>query len=203
MSNARLEDRLRRIRLLAMDVDGVLTEGRISWGADADGRLFEIKTFNVRDGLGLGLARAAGLQIAWITGRTSPVVEQRAAELGVQELCQWARDKRTALEGVSMRLGFAREEVLYVGDDLNDLPAFEVAGVRVAVADAAALVREQADWVTETPGGRGAVREVVERVLRAQDCFGTAVSGFMKATTDQHGPTRTRPEPDPEPDPEP
>jgi 3-deoxy-D-manno-octulosonate 8-phosphate phosphatase (KDO 8-P phosphatase) len=179
MSNARFHDRLSGIRLLAMDVDGVLTDGEITWCAGPSGELSELKSFNVKDGLGLSLARAAGLHVAWITGRVSPIVERRAAELGVQEVCQWARNKQAVLREIVGRLDLRPEQVLYIGDDLNDLPAFSAAGVRVAPADAVPAVREQADWVTDAGGGRGAVREVVEAVLRAQGRWDEAVAAFL------------------------
>jgi 3-deoxy-D-manno-octulosonate 8-phosphate phosphatase (KDO 8-P phosphatase) len=161
-----------------MDVDGVLTDGTIAWGVDATGTLSEWKSFSARDGLGLSLARGVGLEVAWITGRASQLVEKRATELDVREVCQGARDKRAVLSALAARLGCARAEVLYIGDDLNDLPAFESAGVTVTVADAASDVRERADWVTEAPGGRGAVREVVERLLKAQGRWDEAVAAF-------------------------
>lgn len=170
-----------------MDVDGVLTDGSITWGVDASGALLELKTFNARDGLGLSLARAAGLHVAWITGRASPIVERRAAELKVQEVRQGARDKRRTLAELAQRLGLAREEILYIGDDLNDLPAFDVAGVTVAPADAAPAVRERARWVTEAPGGHGAVREVVDLLLRAQGRYEEAAAQFLEGLAREHG----------------
>jgi len=179
MLDADLTERLRPIRLIAMDVDGVLTEGGITWGGDAAGGLIETKTFNVKDGLGISLALAAGLEIAWITGRTSAIVARRAAELRVREVHQQARDKRVALGRLMERLGLDREAVLYVGDDLNDLPAFEVAGVAVAVADATATLRRRADWVTDAAGGAGAVREIIETVLQSQDRLDAAVAAFL------------------------
>lgn len=187
MPNIPIESRLEPLRLLAMDVDGVLTDGAIVLGYDADGALLELKSFHARDGLGISLAQAAGLEVAWITGRLSPLVARRAAELRVREVCQWARDKRRALAELAARLQLPREAVLYVGDDLNDLPAFAAAGVRVAVADADAAVRAAADWVTTAPGGRGAVREVVERVLRAQGRYEAAVEGFLRRLEAEHG----------------
>lgn len=169
MEQRKLRERLAAVRLLAMDVDGVLTDGTLLWSAGpAEGAVFETKAFSVKDGLGLSLARAASLAVVWITGRTSGVVERRAAELGVTELHQWARNKAAVLEQIKSRHALPAAAVLYVGDDLNDLPAFGVVGVRVAVADAAPEVRAQADWVTDAPGGKGAVREVVDTVLRAQ-----------------------------------
>lgn len=179
MDDAALLEKLKTIRLLAMDVDGVLTDGTILLGTTTSGESLELKGFNVKDGLALGLARAAGLEIAWITGRVSAVVERRAAELGVREVCQWARNKRQALSELSARLGFTREQVLYIGDDLNDVPAFDAAGVRVSVSDAPPYIQVQSDWVTARPGGHGAVREVVEQVLQAQERWDGAVEAFL------------------------
>lgn len=186
MDDAELIAKLQSIRLLAMDVDGVLTDGTILLGATASGESLELKGFNVKDGLALGLARAAGLEIAWITGRVSAVVERRAAELGVREVCQWARNKRQALSELSARLGFTREQVLYIGDDLNDVPAFDAAGVTVCVSDAPSYLQVRTDWVTTHPGGHGAVREVVERVLRAQNRWDDAVEGFLARLRQEH-----------------
>jgi 3-deoxy-D-manno-octulosonate 8-phosphate phosphatase (KDO 8-P phosphatase) len=164
-----------------MDVDGVLTTGGISWLAPASsaGPPLELKTFNVKDGLGLSLVLAAGLEVAWITGRQSVIVTQRASELRVPHVLQWARDKQSSLEELAARLGHDREEILYIGDDLNDLPAFAAAGVRVAVADAAEAVRERADWVTRAPGGHGAVREVIDTLLDAQGQTEEALHRFL------------------------
>lgn len=180
-------DLLQPVRVLAMDVDGVLTDGRILWGADSDGDLLELKAFDVRDGLGLGMAQTVGLQVAWITGRTSAIVRKRAEELGVREVHQRSRDKRAVLTGIMERLGLPREAVLYIGDDLNDLPAFDAAGVRVTVPGAPAEVVEQSDWVTQAPGGRGAVREVVETLLKAQGRWEEAVQAFLaRLREEQH-----------------
>jgi len=187
MIDADVLQRLGVIRLLAMDVDGVLTRGEVTWGADPMGSLLELKTFNVKDGLGFGLVHSVGLRTAWITGRNSAIVRKRAAELGVREVCQNARDKRAALAEIMTRLGVEREEVLYVGDDLNDLPAFETAGVRVAVGDAVSLVRQRADWVTLSPGGSGAVREVMDTVLQAQGRAEEALEAFLRKLAAEHG----------------
>ncbi len=173
--------RLAAIRLLAMDVDGVLTDGTIVWSARPQGgAVLESKAFSVKDGLGLSLARLAGLQVAWITGRTSSVVERRAVELGVSELHQWARHKGLVLEEIKRRHGLPARAVAFVGDDLNDVPAFKASGLRIAVADAAPEVVEMADWVTRAPGGRGAIREVVEAILRAQGRWEEVVTRFYQ-----------------------
>jgi 3-deoxy-D-manno-octulosonate 8-phosphate phosphatase (KDO 8-P phosphatase) len=168
-----------------MDVDGVLTDGGIVWSASAHGELIESKSFNVRDGLALSLASTAGFEVAWITGRVSPIVLKRAEELAVPHVCQRSRDKRRVLHDLARRLGLRSEGVLYLGDDLNDLPAFDEAGVRVAVADAALEVRARANWITGAPGGRGAVREVVEGVLKAQDRWNEAIAGFLARLRDE------------------
>ena len=187
MDDASLNKKLQRVCLLAMDVDGVLTDGTILLGVTASGEPLELKGFNVRDGLALGLVRSAGLEIAWITGRVSPVVERRAAELGVKHVVQWARNKEQALGELTERLGFRKEQVLYIGDDLNDVPAFAAAGVVVTVPDAPAYIREQADWVTSQPGGRGAVREVVETLLQAQGKWDGAVEAFLERLRGEQG----------------
>ncbi len=177
-----LADRISRIRLLAMDVDGVLTDGRIVWGASApSGELVETKAFDVKDGLGISLARAAGLRIAWITGRASPLVAQRAGELRVDRLMERVRDKGGALVALCEEWGIDVREAAFVGDDFNDLLAFRRAGLRIAVADAAGELREAADWVTAAPGGRGAVREVVELLLRSRGEWEMATERFLAA----------------------
>lgn len=162
-----------------MDVDGVLTDGGIGWSAGTAGALVESKSFHVRDGLGISMALTVGLEVAWITGRRSAIVEKRAQELGVREIHQGSRDKRTVLGALIERLGLSQEQVLYLGDDLNDLPAFDAAGVRVTVPEAGPEVLSQAHWVTTAGGGRGAVREVVEAVLKAQGRWEGAVEAFL------------------------
>src|SRR5688572_4488108 len=191
MSKVQSVERLMPLRLLAMDVDGVLTEGGITWSAFPDGSLYESKTFSVKDGLGISLAIAAGLHIAWITGRQSALVNRRAQELKVTHLCQGARDKRAVLAAYAKGHGLTSEQVLYIGDDLNDLPAFEFAAVKVAVADAVAELKSAADWVTVAPGGRGAVREVIDAVLAAQGIKDEAVGTFLARleAEQQHAPS--------------
>jgi 3-deoxy-D-manno-octulosonate 8-phosphate phosphatase (KDO 8-P phosphatase) len=164
-----------------MDVDGVLTDGTIVWSARPQGgAVLETKSFSVRDGLGLSMARIAGLQVAWITGRTSSVVERRAIELGVTELHQWARNKALVLEEIKGRHALPAAAVAFIGDDLNDVPAFKAAGLRIAVADAAPELQALADWTTQAPGGRGAVREVVEAILRAQGRWEEIVARYYQ-----------------------
>lgn len=166
--------RAAHIKLLACDVDGVLTDGSITYG---DGDL-ALKTFNVKDGLGIVLAGESGLPVVLITGRTSAAVARRAKELRVQ-VYQGVMDKDAQLRRVAADAGVALDDVAYIGDDLNDLPALRIAGLPVAVADAAADVRAQAAYTTHHPGGRGAVREIVELIFTAQGRWDTVVESYL------------------------
>ena len=159
-----LAERIAPVELLVLDVDGVLTDGRIVY---ADGGA-EVKAFHVRDGSALTLWKRAGRRAAIVTGRSSPVVDRRAAELGVGPVVQGAPDKGEALRRVLAETGLRPEQACAVGDDLFDLPMLAGAGLAVAVADACPEVRAAAHYVTRAGGGRGAVREVVELLLRGQ-----------------------------------
>lgn len=172
------EDRARQVKLLAMDVDGVLTDGAITHGSAAEGLEFELKVFNVHDGVGIGLARSAGIKVIWLTGRRSEAVARRARELRV-EVAQGVREKGAALRAIAEEAGLALSEIAYIGDDLNDLPAIRIAGLALAPADAVVAAREAAHHVTEARGGRGAVREAVEFVLRAQGRLEQAQAAFV------------------------
>ena len=154
----------RNIRLLAMDVDGVLTDGRI-W-LDLQGN--ELKTFHVHDGQGITMAHRAGLRTAWISGRGSAAVRRRAAELGVTWVYENVRDKAPAIRDIMQQAQAPAEAVAYIGDDLIDVPVFRAVGLAIAVASAPPDVRAQAAWVTRCAGGAGAVREVVDLILRLQ-----------------------------------
>lgn len=166
-------ERLGRIRLLFLDVDGVLTDGHI-W-LDGSGR--EMKGFHVRDGLGIRMLIEAGIEVAIVTGRRSEAVAARAAELGVCRLYQGVKDKQALCERVRGELGLAREMVACIGDDLPDLDMFAAAGFRIAVADAAEEVHWAADARTAASGGHGAVREVCEWLLKAQEKWGRPAGG--------------------------
>jgi len=170
-----MNERLARIRLLAMDVDGTLTEGEMVF---VDGE--QIKVFNVYDGLGTRLAINAGLKIAWVTGNVARAVSDRAESLGVTDVCQGVRYKSDAIDALAARHGLEPDEIAYVGDDLNDLPAFERAGVSIAVANAVDEVKARADLVTQRGGGHGAVREVIEMILRARGEWEAAVESFLE-----------------------
>jgi 3-deoxy-D-manno-octulosonate 8-phosphate phosphatase (KDO 8-P phosphatase) len=156
--------RARRVRLLLMDCDGVLTDGRITLIGDSD----EQKSFHTHDGHGLVLLHRAGLRSGIISGRTSSVVERRARELGIHFLHQGCRDKIKEFEQVLSEADVKSEEAAYVGDDVVDIPLMMRAGLAVAVADAVEETRAVAHYVTERTGGHGAVREVAELILKAQ-----------------------------------
>ncbi len=153
------------LRLLALDVDGVLTDGRLYYGNDGE----ELKAFNIKDGLGLKLLQRAGVAVAIITGRRSQIVERRAAELGIAHVVQGREDKRVALEELCASLGLALAQCAYMGDDLPDLGALRAAAIGLAPADAVDAVAEAADWQSRYPGGGGCVREACEQLLHAMD----------------------------------
>lgn len=167
--------RLSRVTVLACDVDGTLTDGSVTF--TDDGR--ELKSFHIQDGLGIVLASFVGLRVAWVTGRTSPLVERRARELGVSLLLQGVRDKAAGLTQLCLRLGVTPEQVAYIGDDLNDLPALRSAGAALAPANAVPEVLALAHHVTPRPGGHGAVRDAVEAVLRARGDYDAAVGAYL------------------------
>jgi len=167
-------DRAQPIKLLLLDVDGVLTDGRIIY-TDAGQ---ELKFFHVRDGHGIKLIQRAGIEVAWVSGRASPVVALRARELGVDLLFQGVRNKVEVLRQLRASLNLTNPQIAAVGDDLVDLPLFSRVGLAVAVADAPPQVKEAAHWVTDTPGGRGAVREVCDLLLQAQDLWETLMAPY-------------------------
>jgi len=153
------------LRLLALDVDGVLTDGRLYYGNDGE----ELKAFNIKDGLGLKLLQQAGVAVAIITGRRSQIVERRATELGIAHVVQGREDKRAALEELCASLDLALSQCAYMGDDLPDLGALRAAAIGLAPADAVEAVAQAADWQSRYPGGGGCVREACEQLLHAMD----------------------------------
>ena len=167
-SNSALIARARKIRVLLMDVDGVLTDGRIWLLSRRDGTASEIKGFHARDGAGLKLARAAGLRTGIITGRESAAVSQRARECEIEFVYQHRATKIEAYEEILRATGAESNEIAYVGDDLPDLPVLQRVGLAVAVANAAAEVKRAAHLVTSRAGGDGAIREVIELLVKAQ-----------------------------------
>ncbi len=169
---------LGRIRLAAFDVDGVFTDGRFLLLSDGRDAL----SFDTRDGLGVRMLLTEGIAVALVTGRVSEAVKRRAEALEIPHLVRGSGDKRIDLMRIAEQEGIELDCVLFMGDDLPDLPAFDVAGVSVTVPDAPVEVRSRADVVTERSGGRGAVREVAEMILRAQGRFGAVMDRF----SDQH-----------------
>jgi YrbI family 3-deoxy-D-manno-octulosonate 8-phosphate phosphatase len=160
---ASVRERMRRLRALAVDVDGVLTDGGMYYGPDGEA----LKKFNARDGMGLALLRERGLHVAIVTGEDTQIVLRRAEKLKIDasDVYLGASDKEAALRDFLGRHGLAPEEVAYIGDDVNDLPAMRIVSVAFAVADAADEVRRKAHVVLERRGGEGAVREAAELIL--------------------------------------
>lgn len=164
------------IKLLALDVDGVLTDGKLILGENGN----EYKNFHVRDGHGLVMLLESGCQIAVVTARSSKIVSERMAALGIKYVCQEQPNKDKSILDLMDKLQLRPEQTCYVGDDLIDLPAMRHAGLNIAVADAHPKVIERADWVTMKNGGKGAVREVCELIMDAQ---GQLESLFVQYTT--------------------
>ncbi len=160
-----LPEKLRNIRLLILDVDGVLTDGRVLMSGAGE----ELKSFHIRDGYGLKLLQASGVRIALLSGRYSKATSVRAAELGIEEVHQGFDEKLPCYERLVEEKGLKDEQVAYVGDDWMDIPLLRRAGFSVSVADGVKEAREAADYVTLERGGNGAVREVAELILKAQD----------------------------------
>lgn len=175
MNHLDLAARAAAIELLLLDVDGVLTDGSVIYAGDGT----ELKRFHVRDGSGLKLWHAAGKRSAIVSGRTSAAVERRARELGIGPVLQGRDDKLAALAEVLTATGLVPEQVCAVGDDLPDLPVLRRCGLSVAVADACAEVRTAAHYVTAAPGGRGAVRDAIEWLLKAQGRWNELIAGFV------------------------
>jgi 3-deoxy-D-manno-octulosonate 8-phosphate phosphatase (KDO 8-P phosphatase) len=158
----------RRVRLLGLDVDGVLTDNGVYIGPVAGSRV-ELKRFDIQDGLGLILLKTAGLPVVWVSGRSSESTALRAAELRVEELLQVPGPRKAAaFEQMLNRHGIGWKEVAFVGDDLADLPVLRRVGLPIAVANAVTEVKQAATYVTHAAGGHGAVREVVELLLKAR-----------------------------------
>lgn len=163
--SAAVRKKAQLIKLLLLDVDGVLTDGRII----IDDRGVETKQFDVRDGQGIVSLMAAGIQVGLITARTSKVVSHRAKELGLQMVLQGVRSKADAYSEIQRKTGLAETEIAYMGDDIGDLQILHRVGLAVTVNDGWQELSKLVDYITEKPGGRGAVREVAELLLRAQN----------------------------------
>ena len=169
--------RAARIRLIAFDIDGVMTDGGLHYTDDGH----ELKTFDVQDGLGLKLLQRAGLELAIVTGRTSGVVAARAADLGIEHVFQGVTDKRAVVGELLERLGLHWPECAFMGDDLIDLRVMNQCGLAIAPANARPVVRERAHAVTDAAGGHGAVREAAEFILAAQGKLEAIFAGYLDA----------------------
>jgi 3-deoxy-D-manno-octulosonate 8-phosphate phosphatase (KDO 8-P phosphatase) len=171
-----IERRAARIKLLLMDCDGVLTDGRLWLLSDGD----EQKSFNVRDGLGLELWHNAGLKSGIISGRSSSVLERRALELNIEFVRQGAENKTRDFVDLLAQASVSEGEVAFIGDDLNDIPLMRLAEFAVAVGNAAEETRAAAHYITQAAGGFGAVREVVEVILKAQGRWAEVTEKYLK-----------------------
>lgn len=170
----RLVKKIKLTSLLILDVDGVLTDGRII----IDDLGNETKNFNVRDGHGIRLLTGCGIDVVILSGRNSKVVEHRAKDLGINEVYQSAYEKIKVYEEILKKRNLSDDNVAYIGDDIVDIPVFRRVGFSVAVADAAVYVKEAADYVTVEKGGRGAVREVCEMILQVQGKWSEIASRY-------------------------
>jgi 3-deoxy-D-manno-octulosonate 8-phosphate phosphatase (KDO 8-P phosphatase) len=173
----------RRVRLLGLDVDGVLTDNGVYIGPIAGERV-ELKRFDIQDGLGLILLKTAGIPVVWVSGRSSEATALRAAELRVTELLQVPGPRKAAALGLVLkRLGIGWEEVAFVGDDLADLPILRQVGLPIAVANAVTEVKKIAVYTTQASGGHGAVREVVEALLQARGEWPEILERYFESGT--------------------
>ncbi len=163
------KDRARKIKWILMDVDGTLTDGTLLILPDGE----ELKSYNVRDGLGILLAHLAGIKTGIITGKISKSLEKRAEKLRIEEIHQGILDKKTALHEILDKNGVDAEEVAYIGDDLGDLEVIKSVGFAAAVADAHPEIKKHSHFICNIPGGRGAVREFIEFILSSQDKWKT------------------------------
>ncbi len=173
------EERARRIRLLLLDVDGVLTDGSIIY----DGAGKEWKSFDIKDGQGIKLLQGAGIEVGILSGRFAPAVRVRARELAISLVRQKAYPKDKVLGEIMKRKRLKAEEICFMGDDIGDVPAFGRVGFAVAVADSMDVVKRCAHYITGRPGGHGAVREICELILRAQGKWDAAMKAYLPKNT--------------------
>ena len=174
----KIAERARHIRLLLIDCDGVLTDGGIYFTAEGDRVSEATKVFHVRDGQGLKIAREVGLKLGIVSGRSSLALVARAREMKVDHLYQGIEDKLVVYEQIKNVEGLTDKHIAYVGDDLPDIRPMRRAGLAIAVANAVKEVNEYAHFITSKPGGHGAVREVVELILKTQNLWDSAIQRF-------------------------
>ena len=175
ITDQKLISRAKAIKLLLLDVDGVLTDGRLYYGNNGE----ELKAFNIQDGLGIKLLQRNGIKVGIITGRSSKLLARRAKELGIDLVVQGREDKLVALKEVLETHDYKMEEIAFLGDDLPDVAVIRRVGMGVAVANARHFVVENAAWQTKASGGHGAVRELVEMILQAQDKLNSTHADYL------------------------
>jgi 3-deoxy-D-manno-octulosonate 8-phosphate phosphatase (KDO 8-P phosphatase) len=171
-----LLEKAREMQALVLDVDGILSDGFVTLSNSGD----EIKSFDIRDGLGMKLVQKAAMKVMVITGRNSRIVQQRMSDLGVDLIVQGREDKGVALREACAQLGLSPAECLYMGDDWPDLSAFAIAGMKVTVPNGHVEVRRRADLVTQAYGGRGAVREVCDLLLQAKGQYDALLAQYSQ-----------------------
>ena len=166
------QDRLKQIKMVLLDVDGVLTCGDIIYSDSGE----QIKIFNVKDGVGIRLLKEAGLKVGIITGRKGQALHHRCVNLGIDLIFDGVRHKDKVIDDITARTGISKEAMAFVGDDLPDLPVMKRVGLAVAVSDAHEIIRQKAHITTRAPGGKGAVREISETILKAQGLWDALIS---------------------------
>lgn len=174
--NKNIREVAKDVKLLILDVDGVLTDGSIILDSNSN----EIKAFHVRDGHGIKMLQKAGVEVAIITGRQSKVVEIRAQELGITELFQGRNEKVLALERLREKFGLSYEEIAYIGDDIVDIPVLKRVGFPIAVKDADGEAKTHAVLITKNCGGRGAVREVCDLILKSKGLWKSLMGEYLE-----------------------
>lgn len=164
------------IKMIIMDVDGVLTDGSITLSESGE----ELKTFNIKDGMGIVLALKAGIKIAFLSARYSKALALRAKEIGVTEIHHGSSKKISVVEKIMKDNSLKAEDIAYIGDDLNDIPAMKITGFPCAVGDAIKEVKDIAKYISGEKGGRGAVREIIEYILKKDGVYEKAINAFFK-----------------------
>lgn len=171
-------DKAVAIKLLLLDVDGILSDGKIYY----DNAGNEFKSFHASDGIGIKLLIASGVNVGIITGRSSEIVNRRAKELGINIVQQGIKDKLSAIQHIVDTENLAPQQIAYMGDDLPDISAIKFAGFGITAPNAQELIKHHVDYVTETPGGYGAVREACELIMQSQGTFDDAIKRFLGET---------------------
>lgn len=166
---------MKEIKLIILDVDGVLTDGKLFIGSDGE----EYKAFNTQDGMGISLAHYTGIKTAIITGRKSNAVSKRAEELRIDFVYQGIHDKINVLEEILQNLGIEHEQVCYIGDDINDLPILKVIGYPCAPNNAVSIVKDNVKYVANAEGGNGAVREIIDKILSSQENYDQLIEDYL------------------------